>query len=118
MRSPFLVLFLVGFLAGCGNSATGPTGAVNRPVSRADLAALEVSTTEAIRLANRCLELKVGPCGDPASRLAIIADEHKAVDAFRCVQSASAADQPAAVALANEALAQLTAVTPPIPAGK
>lgn len=101
-------------LAGCMSNGTNSQA----PVSKAKIAAVEVSTTTAINLANRCLSLNIGPCGVAASRLQIIAAEHEANSAFLRLQQASADGQAAALALANEALRQLAVLTPPVPAAK
>lgn len=120
MRSIVSSLFLsAALLAGCAPTAgTDPASVVNAPVSKAGIAALEVSVTEAIRVANLCLLQRVGPCGVQDTRTAIIADEHAAADAFKQLQAAPASGQPAAVALVNSILSRLTTETPPIPAAK
>lgn len=115
MRRLIPLLFLTLILAGCGNATTQTATA---PVSKADIAALEVSVTEAVKVANLCLTNKVGPCGVVTSRAVIIADIHEAGDAFHRLQTASASGQAAALAAANEALLQLTNVTPVITPAK
>lgn len=118
MKTRIHVLFLAGLVAGCAGTAGVTPASVNAPVSKSQIAAVEVSTTTAINLANRCLSLNIGPCGVAASRATIIAAEHEASDAFDRLRTASASGQPAALAAANEALRQLAVLTPPIPAGK
>jgi hypothetical protein len=97
---------LAGTLMGCS------TPAAVAPVSRADIAAIEVSVTEAERVAKICLDQTVGPCTVPATRAVIIRDAHAAHDAFRRLQVESAAGAPAAMVAVQEALRLLTSETP------
>jgi hypothetical protein len=101
---------VLGTLMGCS------TPAALAPVSRADIAAIEVSVTEAERVAKICLDQTVGPCTVPGTRLVIIRDAHAAHDAFKRLQVASAAGAPAAMVAVQEALRLLTAETPAVSA--
>lgn len=106
MRRTIPVLFCALLAtAGCGSSAT-------KPASKADIAAVEVSLTSAIRLANTCLAQTVGPCRVTATRAKLIADIHTAHDAFKQVQAMNAAGTPVTLSLVTTAMSQLVADTP------
>jgi predicted small lipoprotein YifL len=111
---PLLIAVAVFSLAGCGSN--GSLSSATAPVSKADIAAVEVSLTTALNLANKCLGATPAqalvPCQSPTLRAVMIADEHKAVQAFTTLQNASADGQPAALAAVNVALQQLASETP------
>ena len=106
----FLVLSLMIGLAACGQKPV--LTAAFAPVSKADIAVAEVALTEAIRVANTCLKIEIGPCNVPATRKVIIADVHVAYDAFKRLQAATDAGSSAAMVVVNEAIRALTAATP------
>lgn len=111
MKPPFLVLFLLGLLAGCSSPLV-------KPVSLADIAAIEVTLTEAERVAGiythaaPCAVPAVQPCAIPKLVLTIRADAHAAHDRFKELQAATVAGRPAAMAVLTTALNVLTAETP------
>lgn len=85
---------------------------VSNPVSKSDIAAVEVTLTEAIRMANVCLNSGVGPCGKPVTRSVIINDELRAFTAFKTLQEANPSDKGMALTALNVALDQLTMDVP------
>ena len=94
------------------NACAGPAPTPYTPVSKAQIAAVEVALTAALNTANTCLKQTVGPCASKTIRPKLIDSEHKAVTAFMTLQSASAEGQPAALAALNIYIAELTAATP------
>lgn len=105
-------------LAACSTTGGSPTTA---PVTKAQIAAIEVSVTEAERLAKVYLDQPVcpaaapavpTPCSVPATRLKVITQAHAAHDAFLTLQGASAAQAPAALAATLAALQLLQEATP------
>lgn len=100
MKTSYVIMICA--LASCGVNST-------QPVSKAEIAATEVSLTEAVKVANLCLAQAVGPCTVPATRLAIIGDAHSAYEAFKILQSSKS---PAATTALTIAIAQLIRDTP------
>lgn len=109
MRRLFPVLFLLAAscaaLAMMGCTPGQPIGAI----SKAQIAAVEVSVTQAELLAGKCLAVRIGPCGVPATRATIIAAAHDAHDTFKQLQ---AAPSPTALTAAELALTRLAAAIP------
>lgn len=105
------LLPMLAFLA-----ALATNGCTSGPVSKADIAAVEVSLTEAVRVANICLAQSVGPCTVPTTRTAIIADVHSAHDTFKQVQRDNNAGLPVSLTALNVILSRLTSETPAVPA--
>lgn len=113
MRHLIRNLLLVALLTGCGNSELST---VNAPASKADIAATEITLTQAINLANICLNQKpVAACADSNVRTPMIAAIHKADDAFLQVQADAKAGTPVYLSALNQMVAQLTAMTPVVP---
>lgn len=117
VRILFTCSLIIGTTLGCTPNSTGVVSAT-APVSKADIAALEVSLTEAISVANTCLAQTVGPCVTPATRATVIADVHTAHDAFKKVQADNNAGLPVVLTAVNLAMSKLTSDTPAIPSGK
>lgn len=109
MRSIFLVLFLVGCAASPNPAGTASTA---RVVTKAQIASIEVTTTEAIHAVSVCLAKRVGPCDVPATRRTLIDDSHAAYDAFLALQSAAEDQRYAALVAANSILGKLLNETP------
>jgi len=107
MRPLVLILFLVG----CGTNVTP-----SAPVSKADIAAVEVTLTAAVNAANTCLNLKAGPCTSPAVRTPMIADIHAAHDTFKQVQRDNNAGLPVSLTALTAVLSRLATETPVAPA--
>lgn len=96
------------FLATCGQNVTP-----GKPVSKADIAAAEISLTSAIRLANVCLIAAAGPCATGAPlRAQLIADIHKADAAFLKVQADNNAGLPVSLTAMDLAISEITSETP------
>lgn len=96
-------------LSGCA----GLTSA-NAPVSKADIAATEVTLTSAIRLANACLNLSSGPCHQQPLRANLIADIQKAGAAFHQVQADNNAGKPVSLTALNTLVGQISSATPAV----
>lgn len=95
------------WVTGCGQNVTA-----NKPVSKADIAAIEVTLTSVVRLANVCLQQPVGPCTSPTVRPKLIADIHKAADAFYKVRADNIAGLPVSTTALDLAMSQIVADTP------
>lgn len=94
-------------LAGCAGLQTA-----SGPVSKADIAAAEVTLTSGIRLANACLNLTTGPCTQQPLRANMIADIAKAGSIFKQVQADNNAGLPVTLTALNVAIGQLSSDTP------
>lgn len=94
-------------LAGCAGLQSA-----SAPVSKADIAAAEVTLTSAIRLANACLNLPAGPCSQQPLRATMIADIGKAGTAFKQAQSDNNAGLPVTLTALNVAIGQISSETP------
>src|SRR5271165_5975616 len=104
-----------GLLLGLGACTT--MNPMLRPVSPADVAALEEAVTIADTVALNYTRLPPCPagtrlCSVPASRQAIKVYAQRAHDAVKTLQAASAADAPAALAAAQAALVALQTSIP------
>lgn len=114
MKRHILALFLgLPLLTGCGWLSSPAL----QPVSKSNVAAVEVTLTTAVRLANVCLGMTVGPCapGTPL-RAKIITDIHAADAAFLQVQADNDAGKSVTMTAINLAITELTAETPLVPA--
>lgn len=116
MRSIVRVMFL--FVCALGATGCGQNVTANAPVSKADIAAVEVALTSAVRLANVCLAQAVGPCTDPVLRPRLIADIGKAGQAFHQVQADNNAGLSVSLTAVTLAVSLIAADTPVIPSGK
>jgi len=107
VRLLFFSCVIFGTAVGCSGT--------DKPVSKADIAAVEVTLTSAVRLANACLTMPTGPCRDPVLRPNLIADVRKAGEAFYKVRADNDAGQSVSLTALNLAITQLVATTPAIP---
>lgn len=105
-------LAMVLALVGCGSRGAQ---IASQPLSPANMAALEAGLTGGLNLANACLASRLGPCGNVVTRPKIIADEHKAVDAYDALKAATAEGQSVAMIAFNTALRELLAGVPAAP---
>ena len=97
--------------------------AISKPVSPADVAALESAVEVSERLAINYTRLPAcgstgatNLCADPATKARVKAYGQKAYDAVMALKSASASGAPAALAAVEVALGQLQASIPAAPA--
>lgn len=109
---PFACLLALG--------ACGEISAMINPVSPAEVAALEEGVTISDTLALNYTRLPPCPvaapvCSVPATKRAIKGYAQKAHDAVKTLQASSASDAPAALAVAQAALAALEASIPASP---
>jgi hypothetical protein len=110
-----IAFFCLLALAGCGDVA-----ALINPVSPADVATLEEGVTIADMLAINYTRLPPCPtaapvCAVAATKQAIKVHAQSAHDAVKALQASSASGAPAALTLAQTALAALQASIPRVP---